>query len=79
MKDVFGVLPNKMGFASGLSKHGKGLIPTELLRLVLHSTPRSYPILDTRISVLLSPSGYPPLDSETGWTGDLWSMTNLLK
>ena len=39
------------------------------------------PILDTRISV--RPSSFvtlrgPPLDSETGWTGELWSKTNLL-
>ena len=44
------------------------------------------PILDTRISVC--PSVWtlsfsvtlrlPPLDSETGWTGELWSNTNLL-
>ena len=38
-------------------------------------------ILDTRISVLC-PSvmlTVPPLDSETGWTGELWSKTNILK
>ena len=42
-----------------------------------------YPKLDTRISVLClfvrpSRSGDPPLDSETGWTEELWSKTNLL-
>ena len=41
-----------------------------------------HPILDTRISVRLvtcvSRSGYQPLDSETGWTGELWSKTNLI-
>ena len=41
------------------------------------------PKLDTRISVRPSSvrpsrSGDPPLDSETGWTGELWSKTNLL-
>ena len=42
-----------------------------------------YPILDKRISVLGPPPSVtlrlPPLDSETGWTGELWSKTNLLK
>ena len=42
-----------------------------------------YPILDMRISfVLLRPapsrSGDSPLDSETGWTGELWSNRVLL-
>ena len=41
------------------------------------------PTLDKRISVLLlCPSVSlrpPPLDSETGWAGDLWSNTNLLR
>ena len=40
-----------------------------------------YPILDTRISGLRPPSvtlTVPPLDSETGWTGELWSKTNIL-
>ena len=41
------------------------------------------PILNTRIVVFfihwLSRSGTPPpLYSETGWTGDFWSKTNLL-
>ena len=49
----------------------------------------AYPILDTRIfvfptSVFPSVSPFdrlrlPPLDSETGWTGELWLKTNLLK
>ena len=39
-----------------------------------------YPILDTRISVRPCVTlTVPPLDSETGWTGELWSKTNLLK
>ena len=42
----------------------------------------SYPILDSRISVLLllrpSRSGYPPANSATGWTGELWSKTKFL-
>ena len=42
-----------------------------------------YPKLDMRISFVRPPpppsrSYYPPLDSETGWTGELWSKTNLL-
>ena len=28
---------------------------------------------------LCNAQGTPPLDSETGWTGELWSNTNLLK
>ena len=42
---------------------------------------RAHPILDTRISRLCSEfvtPVLPPLDSETGWTGELWSKTNLL-
>ena len=43
----------------------------------------NYPILDTIISVLLLPSCVtlrgPPLDSETGRTGEFWSKTNLIK
>ena len=31
------------------------------------------PILDTRISFVLRNARVPPLDSETGWTGELWS------
>ena len=39
-----------------------------------------YPILNTRISVRPSVTlRLPPLDSERGWTGGLWSNTNLLK
>ena len=49
----------------------------------LAGTDNRYPILDTRISfssfsfssVTLRP---PPLDSETGWTGELWSKTKFL-
>ena len=46
-----------------------------------------YPILDTRISFVLRPSSFvrssvrlrgPPLDSEMGWTGELWSKTKFL-
>ena len=40
-----------------------------------------YPILDTRISFVRSSSvrlTVPPLDSEIGWTGELWSKTKLL-
>ena len=42
-----------------------------------------YPILDTRISVRPSVRSFvtlrvPPLDSETGWTGELWSNPVLL-
>ena len=36
------------------------------------------PISDARISVLLAPS-HSCLDSETWWTGELWSKTNLLE
>ena len=39
-----------------------------------------HPILDMRASVLLlrlSLSCYPPLDSETRWTGELWPKTSL--
>ena len=40
------------------------------------------PKLDTRISFFFSFFSVtlrgPPLDSETGWTGELWSKTNLL-
>ena len=36
-----------------------------------------YPILDTRISCSVA-LRVPPLDSETGWTGELWLKTNLL-
>ena len=45
---------------------------------------KNYQILDTRISFVLIPPPpsvtlrVPPLDSETGWTGELWSKTNLL-
>ena len=43
----------------------------------------AYPILDTRISVRLCVRTCvtlrpPPLDSETGWTGELWSNPVLL-
>ena len=42
---------------------------------------RSHPILDTRIS-FIHPSSItlrlPPLDSEMGWTGELWSKTKFL-
>ena len=41
-----------------------------------------YPILDTRISVILPFVCHAqgnPLDSARGWTGELWSKTNLLK
>ena len=50
--------------------------------LPLDFTDINYPKLDTRISV--RPPSFsvtlrvPPLDSETGWTGELWSKTNLL-
>ena len=42
-----------------------------------------YPILDTRISVRSFVRPFvtlrgPPLDSETGWTGELWSNPVLL-
>ena len=38
-----------------------------------------YPILDTRISVRMCVTLRPtPLDSETGWTGELWSNPVLL-
>ena len=40
-----------------------------------------YPILDTRISCCCSFSvtlRRPPLDSEMGWTGELWSKTKFL-
>ena len=41
-----------------------------------------YPILGTRVSVCLyvhlSRSCYHLLDSETGWTGELWSKINLV-
>ena len=38
-----------------------------------------YPKLDMRISVRFCVTlRGPPLDSETGWTGELWSKTNLL-
>ena len=41
-----------------------------------HTTNYRRPILDTRISVRFHPSvtlrGPPPLDSEMGWTGELW-------
>ena len=40
------------------------------------------PILDTRISASSSFSSVtlrgPPLDSEMGWTGELWSKTKFL-
>ena len=44
---------------------------------------RMHQILDTTISVLC-PSDFvmlvlPPLGSKTGWTGELWSKTSLLK
>ena len=42
-----------------------------------------YPILERGCAVLLlllcHALATPPLDSETGWTGELWSKTNLLK
>ena len=45
----------------------------------------SYPILDTRISSVLPRPSFsvmhrrtPPLDSEMGWTGELWSNLFLL-
>ena len=50
------------------------------LVFVIHT----YPILDTRISVrsdFVRRHGcamLPPLDSETGWTGELWSNRVLL-
>ena len=45
---------------------------------------RIHSILDSRIFVLLlllrhAQGTPPPLDCETGWTGELWSKTNLLK
>ena len=51
------------------------------------TTAHRYPILDTRISVRMCVCVYvcvcvtlrgPPLDSETGWTGELWSNPVLL-
>ena len=42
----------------------------------------SYPIFDTRISVcpllFVHHAHSTPLDSKTGWTGELWSKTYLL-
>ena len=44
--------------------------------------PWLHPILDTRISVFRPPPSemlrLTPLESETGWTGELWSKTYLL-
>ena len=38
-----------------------------------------YPKLDTRISVRLFVTlVLPPLDTETSWSGELWSKTNIL-
>ena len=34
---------------------------------------------DQRISVTYIDNNNPPLDSEMGWTGELWPKTNLLK
>ena len=36
------------------------------------------PATPTAADAPSSRSGYPPLDSEMGWTGELWSKTNLL-
>ena len=48
-----------------------------------HKAIVEHPILDTRISVLCPLSIHHahdifPLDSETGWTGEFWSKTNLI-
>ena len=32
----------------------------------------------TTTTTAVSHSGYPPQDSETGWTGEVWSKTNIL-
>ena len=50
---------------------------------LLQSSSVFHPILDTRISVrvFVRPCvtlRLPPVDSETGWTGEPWSKTNIL-
>ena len=55
---------------------------TNLIGVIKHTTAFILynPKLDTRISFVRSSVTLvlPPLDSETGWTGELWSKTNLL-
>ena len=48
---------------------------------ISHWVEENYPILDTRISVHPDSSVtlvVPPLDSEMGWTGELWSNCKFL-
>ena len=57
----------------GLPSHN--LVLTNLL----NADAPKHPILDTRMSVLRNALKETPLDSKTGWTGELWSKTNLFK
>ena len=58
----------------------KSILKNQLAYVSLLHSAGAYPILDTRISGLRPcvTLRVPPLDSETGWTGELWSKTNLL-
>ena len=75
---------------SGQALPGVEAVSTEAVNLTffllsfnLHRILPDHPILDTRISVRSSVRAcvtlrVPPLDSETGWTGELWSNPVLL-
>ena len=60
-----------------VSPKKQSLVPIILvLKVVLLSSIRNEDFSFFQPSVTLRP---PPLDSETGWTGELWSKKNLLK
>ena len=72
-----GLAPPVLGWEGENRRRRKKHIFTFLFTFRMHQ------ILDTRISVLC-PSDFvtlvlPPLGSKTGWTGELWSKTSLLK
>ena len=74
---------SQLDSASKVNKQGRG----GWYGVARGATKLPYPILDTRISVCLCVRVFvcscvtlrgPPLDSETGWTGELWSNPVLL-
>ena len=62
------------------SKWRQELVISHQISDIYTAPHKSNPILDTRISVRSSfvTLRGPPLDSETGWTGELWSNPVLL-
>ena len=59
----------------------KPVVTSEYLKAVVCDVGRNE--VDTRISYVRTSDSYvtlvvPPLDSKTGWTGELWSKTKFL-